>query len=64
MNDRIFVKQDEESWDAGYKAGLAGEPTDQPPKGVDRLSWYSGVIEGQAHRNRDRTIGSSEEEEY
>jgi hypothetical protein len=44
------VTQDAKSWEAGYKAGHAGKPTDAPPPGVDGLAWISGVIEGQADR--------------
>ena len=50
MNQPPAVRQDAKSWQAGYKAGHSGKPTDAPPPGVDGLAWSSGVIEGQADR--------------
>ena len=44
------VTQDPAAWQAGYKAGHAGKPTDQAPPGIDALAWFSGVIEGKADR--------------
>ena len=44
------VTQDAKSWEAGYKAGYSGKPSDTPPSGVDGLAWISGAIEGQADR--------------
>lgn len=44
------VPQDARSWEAGYKAGHSGKPTNTPPPGVDALAWSSGVIEGHADR--------------
>jgi hypothetical protein len=47
-----LVTVETESWARGYAAGLAGDP-DYPPTGQgDRLSWFSGYIEGKAHRTR------------
>ena len=45
------VTQDAKSWEAGYKAGHSGKPTETPPPGVDPLSYFSGVIEGKADRH-------------
>ena len=45
------VTQDAKSWEAGYKAGHSGKPTDTPPPGVDPLAYVSGVIEGKADRH-------------
>ena len=53
MTKRPAVQQDEASWRAGYKAGLSGMPSPEPPPGVDRLAYVSGVIEGQAARAQD-----------
>jgi|SRR5450631_51938 len=50
---RTGVIQDAASWEAGYKAGHSGQPSDEPPPGVDPLSWSSGIIEGKA----DREVG-------
>lgn len=44
------VSQDATTWEAGYKNGHAGKPTDTAPPGVDALAWSSGVIEGKADR--------------
>ena len=40
------VTIDKESWQAGYDAGMRGEPNQ--PQGVDVLSWHNGYIEGSA----------------
>ncbi len=53
MSKRPAVEQDQASWMAGYKAGLSGFPPNEPPPGVDRLSYISGVIEGKAAREQD-----------
>ncbi|MDC7220814.1 MAG: hypothetical protein PQJ59_12840 [Spirochaetales bacterium] len=53
MNTReTTVKQEADSWDAGYHAGLSGKPGYPVPKGVDSLSWYAGFIEGKADRTK------------
>jgi hypothetical protein len=49
MKNTPAVTQDAESWQAGYRAGHLGKPNDPPP-GMDGLSWISGFIEGQADR--------------
>lgn len=45
------MKQDPKAWQAGYDAGKEGKspPT---PRGLDGLSFQSGVIEGKAARNQ------------
>lgn len=50
MKTRLAVTLDPTAWQAGYKAGHAGKPTNQPPPGIDALAWFSGVIEGKADR--------------
>jgi ribosome modulation factor len=46
-----MVRQDAESWAAGYKAGHSGQNTTTPPAGTkDSLAWISGAIEGKADR--------------
>jgi ribosome modulation factor len=43
------------AWDAGYAAGLAGEPLDSCPflaTSRESLSWHSGYVEGKAARVR------------
>lgn len=45
------VTQDKESWEAGYQAGLKGNPR-VCPSGFDELSFWSGVIEGKAARRK------------
>ncbi|MGO8692858.1 MAG: hypothetical protein ACLQMF_04205 [Rectinemataceae bacterium] len=47
-----LVTVEAEAWQAGYEAGMAGHPDYPPPAGIDRLSWFSGYIEGKAHRTR------------
>ena len=42
---RPAIEQNPADWEAGYKAGLAGQQI-QPPRGVDPLAWYSGLIQG------------------
>lgn len=52
MADKVIfaaMKLEKSSWDAGYKAGLAGQSS-LPPPGVDGLSYASGFIEGKAAR--------------
>lgn len=44
----------EESWQAGFDAGLAGTPSSPVPPGIDGLSWFSGWIEGEAKRKRGK----------
>ena len=42
------------AWDAGYAAGEAGEPLSScpyPTSSRESLSWHSGFIEGERHRN-------------
>lgn len=43
----VRIEQDKASWDAGYKAGLAGGVPHCPME-FDGLSFWSGVIEGKA----------------
>lgn len=40
----------DESWQAGFDAGVAGTPSTPIPVGIDGLSWFSGWIEGEAKR--------------
>jgi len=42
------VQIDAASRDAGYTAGLAG----QPPDGLDEFAYFSGIIEGKADRSK------------
>lgn len=48
---RAAVEQHPADWQAGYDAGLAGQQI-QPPRGVDGVAWYSGLIEGKADRSK------------
>jgi len=48
---RAAVEQPPADWQAGYKAGLAGQQI-QPPSGVDPLAWYSGLTEGRADQGK------------
>lgn len=45
---RASVWIHQESWQAGFDAGKAGQPSTPAPAGVDDLSWFSGYIEGKA----------------
>lgn len=47
----VWVK--DEDWQAGYKAGAAGQKS-APPAGIHRLSWFSGYIEGEAKREKEQ----------
>lgn len=47
---RATVWIHEASWQAGYDAALAGQPSTPHSADVDGLSWFSGYIEGQAKR--------------
>jgi hypothetical protein len=46
------VRQDPQSWQAGYNAGMSQGPTECPPEVPDELAWHSGFIEGVAARQR------------
>ena len=59
------LEQDEAAYRAGYAAGLAGDgrPCPYPEGSLEGWSWSSGVIAGQAKRERGfrppRLVGSS-----
>ena len=46
------IKQDVESWQAGYQHGMNATPAHSNPRllGLDGLSYSSGYIEGKAKR--------------
>jgi ribosome modulation factor len=48
---KFKIEIEKESWQAGYDAGLNGEPN-EPAKETEALSWFSGYIEGDAERQK------------
>ena len=48
---RAAVELHPADWQAGYDAGLAGQQT-PPPRGVDGVAWYAGLIEGKADKGK------------
>ena len=55
QGEKMKVKIDEDSWNAGYNAGYNGEPN-QEPEGMDEYSFCSGYIEGKARADNPRGI--------
>lgn len=47
---RHLIELDEASAEAGYNAGLAGEPSEIPPDIKDGLAWIGSYIDGKAER--------------
>lgn len=47
-----LIGLDKASWGVGYRAGLADNPQSCPPA-LDGLSYWSGVIEGKAAREKE-----------
>lgn len=47
-----LLELDRPAYDAGFAAGVAGEPLrcPYPPMSLESLSWHSGYIEGKAER--------------
>jgi hypothetical protein len=51
MTSKPILRQDPASWEAGYRAGLAGKSGMAPP-GCDGLAYASRLIEGLADRDK------------
>jgi hypothetical protein len=49
MQNGPMIRQDKLSWNKGRADAMRGAPS-KCPKGLDKLSYASGYIEGQAQR--------------
>jgi hypothetical protein len=45
----MIIRQDPRSWYRGHDDAIAGRPS-KCPKGIDRLAYASGRVEGEADR--------------